>query len=221
MGQRTLAFTKQMLRVFNLEEVEEIDHLVTMLDLQFLEARKWIAVSLTNKTIASTSRSPPRTWELTRREELGEGGLSVDHDGWMLARARWEHTAVGWELGHARRAGWPWAAASGRGRAGWPRRLPHRASHGPPRRLSCHGRVDRAAEGASPWTQATGRAQGCNIPESTNTPECYWTTLLTSVYKISTASPLQNSIKEGATVYKHVSWQKNILSIIKRLAKES
>jgi hypothetical protein len=35
--------------------------LVTMLDLQFLEARKWIAVSLTNKTIASTSRSPPRT----------------------------------------------------------------------------------------------------------------------------------------------------------------
>jgi hypothetical protein len=61
MGQRTLAFTKQMLRVFNLEEVEEIDHLVTMLDLQFLEARKWIAVSLTNKTIASTSRSPPRT----------------------------------------------------------------------------------------------------------------------------------------------------------------
>ena len=60
-GQGTLAFTKQMLRVFNLVEVEEIDHLVTMLDLQFLEARKWIAVSLTNKTIASTSRSPPRT----------------------------------------------------------------------------------------------------------------------------------------------------------------
>jgi hypothetical protein len=28
MGQRTLAFTKQMLRVFNLMELEELDHLV-------------------------------------------------------------------------------------------------------------------------------------------------------------------------------------------------
>jgi hypothetical protein len=28
MGQRTLAFTKQMLRVFNLVEFEELDHLV-------------------------------------------------------------------------------------------------------------------------------------------------------------------------------------------------
>jgi hypothetical protein len=28
MGQRTLAFTKQMLRVFNLVESEELDHLV-------------------------------------------------------------------------------------------------------------------------------------------------------------------------------------------------
>jgi hypothetical protein len=28
MGQRTLAFTKQMLRVFNLLELEELDHLV-------------------------------------------------------------------------------------------------------------------------------------------------------------------------------------------------
>jgi hypothetical protein len=28
MGQRTLAFTKQMLRVFNLAEPEELDHLV-------------------------------------------------------------------------------------------------------------------------------------------------------------------------------------------------
>jgi hypothetical protein len=44
MGQRTLAFTKQMLRVFNLVELEEPDHLVTMLDLQFLEVRKWITV---------------------------------------------------------------------------------------------------------------------------------------------------------------------------------
>jgi hypothetical protein len=29
MGQRTLAFTKQMLRVFNLVESKELDHLVT------------------------------------------------------------------------------------------------------------------------------------------------------------------------------------------------
>jgi hypothetical protein len=28
MGQRTLAFTKQLLRVFNLLELEELDHLV-------------------------------------------------------------------------------------------------------------------------------------------------------------------------------------------------
>jgi hypothetical protein len=28
MGQRTLAFTKQMLRVFNFAELEELDHLV-------------------------------------------------------------------------------------------------------------------------------------------------------------------------------------------------
>jgi hypothetical protein len=28
MGQRTLAFTKQMLRVFNFVELEEFDHLV-------------------------------------------------------------------------------------------------------------------------------------------------------------------------------------------------
>jgi hypothetical protein len=27
--------------------------------------------------------------------ELGEGVLSVDHDGWMPAKARWEHTVVG------------------------------------------------------------------------------------------------------------------------------
>jgi hypothetical protein len=29
MGQRTLAFTKQMLKVFNLVELEKLDHLVT------------------------------------------------------------------------------------------------------------------------------------------------------------------------------------------------
>ena len=39
MGQRTLAFTKQMLRIFNLVELEEFDHLVAMLDRRFLEAQ--------------------------------------------------------------------------------------------------------------------------------------------------------------------------------------
>jgi hypothetical protein len=40
MGQRTLAFTKQMLRVFNLVELEELGHLVAKFDLRFLEAQK-------------------------------------------------------------------------------------------------------------------------------------------------------------------------------------
>jgi hypothetical protein len=44
MGQGTLAFTKQMLRVFNLVELEEFDHLVAMLDRRFLEAQKQIAI---------------------------------------------------------------------------------------------------------------------------------------------------------------------------------
>jgi hypothetical protein len=44
MGQRTLAFTKQMLRVFDLVELEEFDHLVAMLDRRFLEAHKRIAI---------------------------------------------------------------------------------------------------------------------------------------------------------------------------------
>jgi hypothetical protein len=47
MGQRTLAFTKQMLRVFNLVELEELD-LNTRgspnLDRWFLEAREQIAI---------------------------------------------------------------------------------------------------------------------------------------------------------------------------------
>jgi hypothetical protein len=46
MGQGTLAFTKQMLRVFNLVELEEFDHLVTMLDRRFLEAQKRIMIKL-------------------------------------------------------------------------------------------------------------------------------------------------------------------------------
>jgi hypothetical protein len=45
----------------------------------------------------------------------------------------------------------------------------------------------------------------CNTPGSTNNPVCYCTTLPTSIYKISAASPLQDCIKEGATEYKHIS----------------
>jgi hypothetical protein len=44
MDQRTLAFTKLMPRVFDLVELEEFDHLVTMLDCRFLEAQKRIAM---------------------------------------------------------------------------------------------------------------------------------------------------------------------------------
>jgi hypothetical protein len=39
MGQRTLAFTKQMLRVFNLVELGELDHWSPMSSLPFHEAR--------------------------------------------------------------------------------------------------------------------------------------------------------------------------------------
>jgi hypothetical protein len=41
MGQRTLAFTKQMLRVFNLVELEELDHLV---------ANAWSSIPWSSKT---------------------------------------------------------------------------------------------------------------------------------------------------------------------------
>jgi hypothetical protein len=47
MGQRTLAFTKQMLRVFNLVELEELDLKTSgspNLDRRFLEAREQIAI---------------------------------------------------------------------------------------------------------------------------------------------------------------------------------
>ena len=43
-GQGTLVFTKQMLRVFILIELEEFDHLVAKLDRRPLEARKRIAI---------------------------------------------------------------------------------------------------------------------------------------------------------------------------------
>jgi hypothetical protein len=61
----------------------------------------------------------------------------------------------------------------------------------------------------------------CNTPGSTNTRKCYWTTHLTFIYKISVASPLKKLHKRGATLYEHISWQKNILSIINLLAKGS
>jgi hypothetical protein len=53
-GQRTLAFTKQMLRVFDLVELEEFDHLVAMLDRRFLEAQEQIAIYSQRK--AKTNR---------------------------------------------------------------------------------------------------------------------------------------------------------------------
>jgi hypothetical protein len=46
MGQGTLVFTKQMLRVLNLVELEELHHLVTRLDRRFLEAREHITIYL-------------------------------------------------------------------------------------------------------------------------------------------------------------------------------
>jgi hypothetical protein len=44
MGQRTLAFTKQMLRVFNSVELEEPDHLVAEAWFSIPRARKRIAI---------------------------------------------------------------------------------------------------------------------------------------------------------------------------------
>ena len=54
MGQRTLAFTKQMLRVFNLVELEESDHLVANAWRRFLEAREQIAIY--SRRAANTNR---------------------------------------------------------------------------------------------------------------------------------------------------------------------
>jgi hypothetical protein len=57
MGRRTLAFTKQMLRVFILVELEELDLETSgspSLDRRFLEAPKWIAVY--SRHIANTNR---------------------------------------------------------------------------------------------------------------------------------------------------------------------
>jgi hypothetical protein len=57
MGQRTLAFTKQMLRVFNLVELEELGHKASgspNLDRRFLEVREQIAIYSRRK--AKTNR---------------------------------------------------------------------------------------------------------------------------------------------------------------------
>jgi hypothetical protein len=52
MGQRTLAFTKQMLRVFNFVELEELDHLVA-------EAQEQIAIY--SRRTANTNRHKQTT----------------------------------------------------------------------------------------------------------------------------------------------------------------
>jgi hypothetical protein len=44
MGQRTLAFTKQMFKIFNLVELEELDHLVVEAWSSFTKARIEIAI---------------------------------------------------------------------------------------------------------------------------------------------------------------------------------
>jgi hypothetical protein len=59
MGQRTLAFTKQMLRVFNLVELEELDLKTSgspNLDHRFLEARGHIAIYLQRATNTNRHR---------------------------------------------------------------------------------------------------------------------------------------------------------------------
>jgi hypothetical protein len=57
MGQRTLAFTKQMLRVYNLVELEELDLKTSgspNLDCRFLEAREQIEIY--SRRTANTNR---------------------------------------------------------------------------------------------------------------------------------------------------------------------
>jgi hypothetical protein len=44
MGQRTLAITRLLLRIFNLVALEGLDHLVATLDLRFLETRKRVVI---------------------------------------------------------------------------------------------------------------------------------------------------------------------------------
>jgi hypothetical protein len=68
---------------------------------------------------------------------------------------------------------------------------------------------DRWGPGYSKGKGGRGSWHVVTLQGSTNNPECYCTTLPTSIYKISAASPLQDCIKEGATEYKHISWLKH------------
>ena len=62
MGQRTLAFTKQMLRIFRLVELEELDLRTSgspNLDRRFLEAQEQIAIY--SRRTANTNRHKQTT----------------------------------------------------------------------------------------------------------------------------------------------------------------
>jgi hypothetical protein len=109
-----------------------------------------------NRTIASSSRSPLRTGELTRGEELGEGGLSVDHDGWMPARARWEHSGAKAPRQGAQGHGRPRQAAL-RGRE-LPRRVGCRASREPRHGPRCERAEGGLVASRRPPRACSGRA---------------------------------------------------------------
>jgi hypothetical protein len=49
-GQRTLASTKQMLRAFDLVELEEFNHLVAMIDRRVLEAQKRVVILIATRS---------------------------------------------------------------------------------------------------------------------------------------------------------------------------
>jgi hypothetical protein len=72
-----------------------------------------------------------------------------------------EGSAAGWELGRARRAGWPRSAVPGRGRAGWPRvAAPGRLAM----QAAAYGKPRAAAPAATPWPRATLRAAAGSAP---------------------------------------------------------
>jgi hypothetical protein len=118
MGQRTLAFTKQMLSVFYLVELKELDHLVA-------EARSSIPRSSGNE---SRSHNDEHQWEhgrrhmelrrSTRRElRTGRQGPTATPLRWAGSRAA--HGAAAARAGSGRRATLAesrWLRATGR----WP-----------------------------------------------------------------------------------------------------
>jgi hypothetical protein len=70
MGQRTLAFTKQMLRVFDLVELEELDHLVT---------EAWPSIpqsSETNRDLIATRSEDEQAAPLRLHEEKNHDSRS-------------------------------------------------------------------------------------------------------------------------------------------------